>query len=91
MKIFQLLEKISTKWKDIGTLIGLLPSKLEVISKQNGPDSVECCRAVLNLWVENHTERYSFTWDGLIELLEDIGMTTAASDLQTIILSKEII
>ena len=86
-KRFYLMEKIESKWRDIGQLVGLSLSQLESIAAEHRDKPTECCRAVLGRWLENPPEEYPNTWDGFLELLEDCQLTRVAEELK-VILSK---
>ena len=79
---YYLLEMIQYKWRDIGQLAGLSKSQLESIATKHQDKPIECCRAVLGEWLENPPKEYPITWDGLIELLEDCGVTSAVKELK---------
>ena len=82
---FFLMEKISHKWRDIGELLDISPSKLESISKSHHDDADECCQAVLVQWFDNPPPDYSTTWQGVIDLLEDNRLGQVVSELKTVL------
>lgn len=42
------------------------------VEKNRCGDVEECCRDIVNMWLQNETEgEYPVTWQGLNELLED--------------------
>lgn len=84
-KRFYLMDKIETKWRDIGHLAGLLLTQLDSIATEHRDKPTECCRAVLGKWMENPPSDYPTTWDGLIELLDDCKLTSAVKELKTVL------
>ena len=86
---FHLTEKIAHKWHTIGELLGLTYSKLQSLDDKyrhwfkSRPE--ECCRAVLDLWLDNPPPDYPPTWQGLIDLLEDSQVGEVASELRSIL------
>ena len=76
---FRLAERISSKWETIGLILGIEYGMLEAINKDHSR-SEDKLRKVFSIWLENagnlpkHGE-YPYTWKGLKNLLEDIGVT----------------
>lgn len=69
----KLLERISKKWKTIGYILG---QKAEDINRyeENSRDTFSCCREVFNHWFKSdESSRYPKTWEGVCELLDDVG------------------
>ena len=79
---FHLVETISNKWRDIG---GLMELSLDNISEKYRGDPKECCRAVLDRWLEKPPPDYPTTWQGLLELLEDIELSGVVTKLRKIL------
>ena len=84
---FYLMERISSKWRDLGVLIGLSVSDLDNIATEHRDKPLECCRAVVGRWLSNPPKEYPITWRGLFELLEDCKLGQVVSELD-IVLSK---
>jgi hypothetical protein len=90
---FNLTKKIAHKWRTIGKLLGLTYSELQRIDDKHRrwfksrPE--ECCRAVLELWLDNPPPDYPATWQGLIDILEDSEIGGVATELRTV-LSKAV-
>ena len=62
--------KYASDWEDIGIKLGLKKHDLDNISTNNAynPDrTVECCKKMLNKWLETDT---SATWDKLRNAIE---------------------
>ena len=79
------MERISSKWREIGERIGLLVPTLTSIATAHNGKYLECCRAILDHWLENPPTEYPLTWKGLIELLEDCQLGQVVSELQSIL------
>ena len=71
---FKLLPKIGDNWRDIGELLGIEDSVLKQWSKLDADDRL---RKIFGKWrdnamnLEGDSKRYSYTWQGLYNLLED--------------------
>ena len=79
------MERISSKWREIGELIGLSVPILTGIGTEHRDNSLKCCRAVLDYWLENPPTEYPITWRGLIELLKDCKLGQVVSELQSVL------
>ena len=81
VKKFRLKSRIIHKWRDIGNLVASY-EQLEVWAKDL-KDSNSCCDAVLNHWLTHPPSQYPATWEGLLELLDDIEVSSVATELKT--------
>ena len=79
------MERISPSWRDIGELTDLSASDLKNIATEHHNIPLECCRDVLNRWLENPPTGYPITWRGLFELLEDCKLCQVVSELKTVL------
>lgn len=79
------MERISPSWRDIGELIDLSASSLENIATEHRDKPLECCRGVLNRWLENPPTDYPITWRGLFQLLEDCKLGQVVSELKIVL------
>ena len=72
----------------MGILLGMRRSTLSAISMENQIDPEQCCNNVIIKWLEDSSPHYSLTWEGVCELLEDIGETESinVTDLITFII-----
>ena len=73
---------ISPKWIEIRNILSILDSLLESILSQYRGDLEECCYAVLRQWLDNGSPDYPLTWEGLLELLNDVDCSQVADDLR---------
>ena len=71
---FKLLPKIGDNWRLIGKLLGIEDGVLKQWSKLDADDRL---RKIFGKWrdnamiLEGDSKRYSYTWQGLYNLLED--------------------
>ncbi len=82
----QIISELSPKWSDISDLLGFSPALTQQI-ELNYHRVQDRCKEVMRLWLssEEGVYRYSTTWEGLIELLEDIELSSLASDIQEVV------
>ncbi len=85
-QIIQIISEFSPKWIDISDLLGFclaLTQQIELNYNRVQNRSKE----VIRLWLssEEGAYRYSTTWEGLIELLEDIELPSLASEIQDVV------
>lgn len=78
---FQTKKQIFLKWRDIGILLEIPWQVLEDWQRTKQSSEV-CCDAVINHWLNNPTEEYPATWEGLYDLLEDCELDVVASNLK---------
>ena len=80
----RILDKVCSKWRDVGSLLGFKQAEMEEIERNYPRDCKECCRKILASWVEQGRgqDQYPFTWDGIHELLEDLECSSAARRLK---------
>lgn len=79
---FRLLKLISSEWWNSGILLGLKADELENIQQKTN-DNVQRLTYIFTQWIDNygHPPRYPLSWDGVCELLCDLGRDRAAEDL----------
>ncbi len=81
---FRLLEEICNRWEDMGNLIGLGPGRLESIETTRMKDPKKCCSDVFGDWINQGKGEgeYEPTWEGLVALLRDVQLSSAADQLE---------
>ena len=81
-----IISELSHKWSDISYRLGFSPALTQQI-ELNYHRVQDSCKEVMRLWLssEEGAYRYSTTWEGLIELLEDIELSSLASDIQEVV------
>ena len=87
---FKLVDKISTRWRHLGRLVGLEENRLDVLEIKYRGDAVVCWSKVMQHWLDSGgNEDYPATWEGLCSLLEDVECAKIAKELK-IVLSRAI-
>ena len=61
--------------------MGISHQQLEAWEREKR-ESKACCIAVLNHWLQNASEKYPTSWDGLCEILEDCELAQVAERLR---------
>ena len=75
----RIIDSAKHKWKDITSLICGDANK---ISTLHG-DPSDCLRQVLiECFIESKPTEYSQDWNGLIEVLDDVGLESLAKDIK---------
>ena len=75
-------DEISAKWQDVGDLLELTPDRLQGIGSQRQGDVRQCCREVLIDWIKDGSPYYPPTWEGLLELLVHLKLSSTADTLK---------
>ena len=83
----RIYKKVAHKWKQIATQLGLEPGEIETISIDYHGKCYECITNVLRQWFENagnlpNASRYPKSWQGLVNLLEDVELGEIAEELK---------
>ena len=82
-KKVRIISTASHKWKDIATLICDDANKTNALEKQYQGDPNECLRQVfIHSFINKKPVNYSQDWNGIIELLDDIDLETAAKEVE---------
>ena len=81
-KIFRLKQLICHKWKELGCLLDIPLSVLHSWEKYHREDPMDSVNAVLSHWLENPTEYYPKSWEGLDRLLDNAELGQVAEDLK---------
>ena len=80
---FRLLPRISHRWNALGGTFGIEQGILDGFQIQNMLNQENCCRAVIQRWLENGSNMYPVTWEGLFNALRADGtLGTIADDLR---------
>ena len=75
--------EISSRWLEIGDLLGLDMERLEQIEVENRGHVSMCFCDVLMDWLRHDNQNnYPASWQGLAELLEDMDLPNLACWLQ---------
>ena len=78
---FRLIQKITEEWRDMGINLGLE----DIINNFRHLEPEERVERVLKKWIENAAnladpKRYAYSWDGLDNLLQDVGYGQVANE-----------
>ena len=79
---FRLKQLICHKWNGFGCLLEIPLLIIIGWEKKYREDPIENIDAVLSHWLENPTDYYPITWEGLYHLLEDTELGRLAEDLK---------
>ena len=71
---------MSDKWKEFGIRLGIQNAMLDSIFQSNFGNTVNCCRAVLDLWMSSSSHEVS--WDKVIQVMKDCERKLQASELE---------
>ena len=85
-RILKIREKISPRWEEAGDLLGLTVERLKGIDMHRRGDVGMCCRDVLVDWLHENQGGYPATWEGVVQLLEDMELSAAAQQLKKALL-----
>jgi inosine/xanthosine triphosphate pyrophosphatase family protein len=79
----RIISKASHKWKDIATLLSDDPNVTSVVEQKCRGDPSECLKETLaENFINKKPEDYSQDWDGMIELLDDVGLEALAEEVK---------
>ena len=82
-KTFRLVDKVSAKWRQFGTLLGISMNLLSSWDKQHRGNANVCFTKVMEYWMNaGGKEKYPPTWEGLYALLEDAEYSQVAVELK---------
>ena len=85
-QILKIREKISPRWEEAGDLLGLTTERLKGIEVHRRGDVGMCCRDVLVDWLRENQGDYPATWEGVVQLLQDMDLSAAAQLLKIALL-----
>ena len=57
------------RWKDLGALLDLDQSELDIVFKDTPTDSKTCCREMLSIWLQKNTDA---SWDKLLLAIDKL-------------------
>ena len=78
---FRLVDLVSARWMEFGTLLGFTLNVLEGWEKEYHCNSSRCWMKVMDSWVEKGSCDYPVTWEGLCTLLRDMGLPDVRHEL----------
>ena len=84
----RLVEKISCKWLNFGLAVDIEEDRLEAWKQQHHEEASGCLLEVMMHWLRSGgCEDYPTTWEGLHQLLVDVGYEKVAEELKTALAS----
>ena len=86
---FRLINLIIGKCDKISNQFNIPRALYSGWEKQKQGSQDEICHTVLQHWLDSGTGRYPITWNGLIEVLEDVQLGEVAKQLKTALLNKD--
>lgn len=79
---FELVKKVSTKWRELGLLVELESNTLDEYWSQSQSSASLCWERVMQVWLDGQGEEdYPVTWEGLCRMLRDIRCPHVADEL----------
>ncbi len=87
----QIISQLSPKWSDVSDLLGFSTARIQQI-RQDNSGVQDCCKEVMRLWLDSEDRacHYPTTWEGLIELLKDIELSSLASDIREVVCQRTV-
>ena len=81
-KKFNLEERVSGKWREMGIGMNIELNTLDNIEDDKGKVS-KCWQEIMKRWMDGEGESsgYPASWEGLCELLGDVGASQVAREL----------
>ena len=76
------MDRVSTKWRKFGLLLNLTPNMLDGWDSQNRGKAEDCWVRVMQHWMDRGSKVYPATWQGLYDLVEDVGYPAVAKELK---------
>lgn len=85
-KTFRLVDRVSSRWRKFGILLGLTMNQLEAWDDQHRGNASICWNKVMEYWLAgDDVDDYPATWEGLYTLLNDCTFSEVAADLKRIV------
>ena len=82
-KKLRIISEASHKWKNIANLICGDSNVTTVLEQKCHDDPEECLkRTFIDNFISKKPQNYTQDWNGLIELLDDIGLETLAENVK---------
>ncbi len=92
-KNLKIAETIAPKWRDVAMMIEISNSKIEIIQNSgSGKTPEQCLYDILRIWETGSnrgSKEYPYSWDGLLDLLNDIEYGVLADDLREALASEK--
>ena len=83
VKILRIIKEASHKWKDIASLICGDVSTIQVLEwKHRGYPNACLIQILVENFINKRPEDYAQDWNGLIDLLDDVGLESLAEKVK---------
>ena len=82
-KKLRIISEASHKWKVVTSLICDDANRATILEQKCPNDPEECLRQILvDNFINKKPQKYSQDWNGLIEILDDVGLKTLAENVK---------
>ena len=78
-------ELICHKWMELGCLLEIPLPTIRALEMKNLNDPFQCINDVLSHWLENPTDYYPNSWEGLECLLDHAQLGQVAEELKQVL------
>lgn len=79
---FRLVDRVSASWRRFGMILRLAENQLEKWDDEYRGDANNCWARVMGEWLNQCTEDYPASWEGLYTLLDDAEFSEVAQELR---------
>ena len=76
------MNRVSAKWRKFGLLLDLKANVLDGWDSQYHCKVEDCWVRVMQHWMDGGSKVYPATWQGLYDLVEDVGFPAVAKELK---------
>ena len=83
---FELIKKVSAKWREIGLHLQFPKEKLDMWEEKYQGNAYNCWYAMISEWLEENPAK----WTDLFSMLDDIGYSKVRVDLESALTSASI-
>ena len=79
-----IIDQVAPYWPDFALKLDFDPcgGTIQIIEKKCHHDPKDCCREVMQLWLEGKGSRQPATWKLLVEILHECDLNTLAGKVQ---------
>ena len=89
-KKIRVIKSTCAKWQKIGDILGCDPHYLKALHQKHQGDPEDTCRDIFCEWLEvgAFQTNYEMSWEGVMELLDDLDYTVLVRDLKEALQKK---
>ena len=89
-KKLRIIPEANHKWRSIASLICEDANRTSVLEQRYQSDPEECLRQTfIKNFIDRKPQGYLQDWNGLIELLDDVGLETLAENVRHALMSQD--